>query len=220
MKLFKKLAINVHSRVEAVADHLENKEALSTAYIREYERIAAKAKVRTAQIESEVTRLEKEMVHLKDQSDLWAERARQVYAGDETKALECVARMKQVQAAYRLAQSDLADAQNLKQKMAKDVEHIMKKLDELKRRHRNLAGRQVCADAVQVLQSVSGGIQDNIDNLLSRWETDVVTQELHSRASHFESDNLAKEFDTIEQQQDLRLTLDEIIAGPNKKEER
>ena len=59
MKLFKKLAINVHSQVETLANQFENKEALSTSYIREYERIVAQAKVKLARVEAEVDRLAK-----------------------------------------------------------------------------------------------------------------------------------------------------------------
>ena len=38
MKLFRKLAVSIHARAEAMASQLENKEAISTSYIREYER--------------------------------------------------------------------------------------------------------------------------------------------------------------------------------------
>jgi phage shock protein A len=214
MKLFKKMAISIHSGVEAMIDRFENKEALSTAYIREYERVVAKAKVRSTQVDSEVTLLEKEAVKLREQSELWAERARRVHSTDESKALACVARMTQTQAGYRQVQSDLAEARNLKNKMAHDVGQILKKLEALKRRHQNLAGRQVCAEAVNTLQDADGGIRNDIDDLFARWETDVVSQELHTQSPAMASDCLAEEFSSDEQNQALRLALEQIIATP------
>jgi phage shock protein A len=220
MKFFKKVAINIHSHVEALADRFENKEALSTAYIHEYERVVAKAKVKTAQVDSEVTRLEKEAAQLREQSELWAERARRVHLTDESKALACVARMTQSQAGYRQVQTDLEEAGKLKKKMAQDVDHILKKLETLKRKHQNLAGRQVCAEAVNTLQNANGGIQYDIDNLFTRWETDVVAQELHAQSPEVASDCLAEEFDSAEQKQALRMALEQIIATPCSTEEK
>lgn len=220
MKLFKKLAINVHSHVESMADRFENKEALSSAYLREYERIAAKAKVRLSQVDSEVARLEKEAGRLHEQAALWAERARRVHANDESKALDCVARMTRAQSGYRQVQSDLQEAGRLKQKMSGDMDRILKKMASLKRRHQNLAGRQACAEAFHALQDADGGMQDDIDDLFARWETDVVARELHTRSSGPEEDPLAEEFDAAEQKQALRLALEQIIATPGTKEEK
>lgn len=219
MRLFKKLSINVCSHVEALADRIENKEALSAAYIREYERVVAKAKVRASQVEQEVSRLEKEAAHLREQEALWAERARRVHVADENKALSCVARMTEVQAAYRRVQSELEEVKGLKQKMARDVDHILKKFEGLKRKHQNLAGRQACADAVHALQNIDGGIQNDIDDLFSRWETDVVARELHGRTMTDSGDLLAEEFETCEHKEALRMTLEEIIATSSPNEE-
>jgi phage shock protein A len=219
VKLFKKLAINVHSRVEAVADRIENKEALSTAYIREYERIVAKAKVRSAQVEGEVARLEKEAARLCEQAELWADRARRVHSTDESKALACVARMTQARTAHGQVLGDLEEARRLKQKMATDVDQILKKLETLRRRHQNLAGRQACAEAYNTLQQVDGGIQDDIDDLFTRWETDVVAQELHAQSPDIAGDSLDAEFASAEQEQALRLALKQVLATPEQGEE-
>lgn len=220
MKLFKKLAINVHSRVEAMADRIENKEALSTAHIREYERIVAKAKVKSTQVESEVARLEKEAARLRGQAELWAGRARRVHSTDETKALACAARMTQAQAAHGQVLGDLEAARRLKQKMAGDLDHILKKLEALRRRHQNLAGRQACAEAFNTLQCVDGGIQADIDDLFTRWETDVVAQELHAQSPEIVGDSLDEEFATVEQEQSLRLALKQILESPEQEKEK
>lgn len=219
MKLFKKLAVTVSSSVDAMADRFENKEALSMAYIREYERVVAKAKVRSAQVDGEVVRLEREAARLKEQVALWAERARRVHLSDETKALACVARMSQAQTDRCRAVSELGEVKNLKGKMARDVDHILKKLEALKRKHQNLAGRQACAEAVHALQHADGGIHHDIDDLFTRWETDVVARELHARCETAVTDTLSEEFDTDEQQHALQLALEQLIADPKSEEE-
>ena len=109
MKLFKKLAVNFHSQVEAVANQFENKEALSSSYIREYERVVATAKVKLSRIEAEVVRLEKETDRLAAQTTLWKDRARRVHAADERQALECVRRMKRAQANHSAVLQELAE---------------------------------------------------------------------------------------------------------------
>lgn len=220
MKLFKKLAINVHSRVEAMADRIENKEALSTAYIREYERIVAKTKVRSAQVESEVVRLEKEAARLGEEAALWAGRARRVHSTDESKALACVARMTRAQAAHGQVLEDLEAARRLKQKMATDVDHILKKLGALRRRHQDLAGRQACVEAFNALQCVDSGLQDDMHDLFARWETDVVAQELHAQTPDMAGDPLDEEFASAEQEQALRHALKQIIGTPEQGEEK
>lgn len=76
----KKLAININSRMDVVAERFENREALSSAYIREYERIVAKAKVRLAQVDNEVARLKNNSRELGEKIQLlgcWG----QVHAG-------------------------------------------------------------------------------------------------------------------------------------------
>ncbi len=128
MRLFKKLAVQVCARADAMADQFENKEALSLSYIREYERVVAKAKVKLAQVEGEVHRLERETVRIEEQAALWVERARRVHATDESKALACVKRMQQDQALLTQTMRDLEETRSLKQKMAHDVDQLLAKL--------------------------------------------------------------------------------------------
>ncbi|MFZ1983634.1 MAG: hypothetical protein WAU91_04425 [Desulfatitalea sp.] len=220
MKLFKRLAINVHSRVEAMANQFENKEALSFTYIREYEGVVAKAKVRLSQVQADVSRLENEATRLRDQAALWVERAKQVHATDQAKALACVARMKKTQALHGQIVRDLHESQNLKQKMAQEVEQILAKLEALRRKQRDLSGRQACAEAVNGLHHAESGMQQEVDDLFTRWETDVIAQELHAQAPQSEIDTLEEEFGTAEHEQALRLTLQEIIAVPSPGEEK
>ncbi len=219
MKLFKKLAINVHSHVEAMADRFENREAISIAYIREYEKVVAKSKVRLTQIDRDVERLEKETIRLQGETELWADRARRVHNIDEDKALECVARMTQTQKSHLRIQAELKDTQNLRKKIALDVEQILAKLEELKRKHQSLASRQACAEAVQTLQHPDTSFEHDINELFTRWETDVIAHELHSQPCVTPGDQLADEFDEDEQKQSLRKALDEIIATTKDEEE-
>ncbi len=212
MKLFKKLAISVNSRIDAVADRFENREALSSAYIREYERIVAKAKVRLAQVDNEVLRLECSCSDLDVKIKLWADRARRIHETDEVKALECVARMTKCEENRHQVLKSLEDTRKLKIRMARDVDHILQKLEAHKRRHQNLASRQVCADAVHVTQDADTGLETDIDDLFTRWETDVVASELHAQLPDPHNDLLDREFDMNEQEQALRMTLEEIIA--------
>jgi phage shock protein A len=102
--------------------------------------------------------------------------------------------------------------------MAKDIDQILNKIEELKRKQQNLAGRQVCAEAINTLTDTDCGIQNDIDMLFTRWETDVVAQELHTLTSVKASDDLAEEFETAEEKQALRLALERILAAPSSTE--
>jgi phage shock protein A len=219
MKLFKKLAININSRMDAVAERFENREALSSAYIREYERIVAKAKVRLAQVDNEVARLETNFRDLGEKIQLWTDRARRIHGSDEAKALACVARMTKCEQSRKEVQKNLEDARNLRNKMAQDVEHILKKLDAHKRRHQNLTGRQVCSEAVVAMQDAETGLEIDIDDLFTRWETDVVAGELHAQLPASADDPFDHEFDAAEQEQALRTALEAIIETPESNKE-
>lgn len=219
MKLFRKLAINVHSGVENIANRFENKEALSLAYIQEYERAVAKAKVKQNQVEGEVNRLKNEESALQKQIEIWANRARRVHKADEKKALECVARMDKLKRVHAQAAVDRKETEGLKKRMDEDVDHILKKMGDLKRKHQNLAGRQVCVEAVQILKTDETTAQHEVDDLFIRWETDIVAKEIHGRPPAVELDSLADEFDIQEQEEALRQTLEQIIASPEQEEE-
>ncbi len=219
MKLFKKLAVNFHSQVEAVANQFENKEALSSSYIREYERVVATAKVKLSRIEAEVVRLEKETDRLAAQTTLWKDRARRVHAADERQALECVRRMKRAQANHSAVLQELAEIRDLKRRMTHDVDQAEQKLTDLKRRHRALAGRQSCAEAMDGLPCAEKCLPEDLDALYTRWETEVTAHELHTRTLTPETDRLAAAFDREEEEEDLRLTLTEIITDPDETKE-
>ena len=220
MKVFKKLAVSVNSRIDAVADRFENREALSSAYIREYERIVARAKVKLAQVDNEVVRLERSSLDLETKIKLWTERARRIHGSDEAKALACVARMVKCEENRKKVLQNLEDARKLKNRMAQDVDHILKKLDAHKRRHQNLTGRQACAEAVHAMQDADSGLATDIDDLFTRWETDVVASELHAQLPASTDDLLDHEFDAAEQEQALRMTLEEIMATPKPDKEK
>ena len=106
---------------------------------------------------------------------------------------------------------NLEDARKLKNRMAQDVDYILKKLEAHKRRHQNLTGRQACAEAVHAMQDADTGLETDIDDLFTRWETDVVASELHAQLPASTDDLLDQEFDTVEHEQALRMTLEEII---------
>ncbi len=220
MKLLKKIAVNINSQIDAVAGRFENREALSNAYIREYERIVAKAKVRLAHVDSEVARLEENVRELSQKIQLWTERARRIHGSDEAKALECVARLTACRQRREQAQKNLEQAGHLRDRMARDVDHILQKLEAHKRRHQQLTGRQVCAEAVHAMQYAETGLKGDIDDLFTRWETDVVASELHAQLPASGEDPLDHEFDAAEQEQALRLVLEEIIATPEPNKEK
>jgi phage shock protein A len=117
-------------------------------------------------------------------------------------------------------QKNLEDAGNLRNKMARDVDHILKKLEAHKRRHQNLTGRQVCAEAVHAVQYAETGFEIDIDDLFTRWETDVVASELHAQLPASTDDPLDHEFDTAEQEQTLQAALKAIIATPEPNKEK
>jgi phage shock protein A len=219
MKLFKKLAVQVHARAEAMANQFENKEALSLSYIREYERVVAEAKVKLARVAAEVRRLEREAERLEAGAALWVERARRVHAADEGKALACVKRMQQEQAACTQVLGELEKTRRLKRKMAHDVEGLIAKLSDLRGRYRCLSGRESCARAAAALASDGDCFAESVDDLFTRWEADVTARELHAAPGEFEADPLSEAFASEERQAALRESLAEILSSPPEKRE-
>lgn len=155
-----------------------------------------------------------------EEIEIWADRARRVHKTDKQKALECVARMTQIQNNRNKIQDDLKDTKSLRTKMTLDVGHILKKLEVLKRKHQSLSGRQACAEAVHTLHHTDNSLEHDIDDLFARWETDVVAEELHTQSPAATSDQLAEEFEGVEQEQALQQVLDQIISAPKSEKEK
>ena len=214
MKLFKKLAINVTSQLESFADQIENKEAISGAYIKEYERVVAQAKVKLIGVSEEANARKALSEKRQKEIELWSERARQIYPTDEQKALECVARMKKSQTLYNQALQDQKEIETLKEKMSADYDCALRKLEQLKTKHKSLAGRQACAEATRAVHEGGNSLEDDMGELFSRWETDVIAKELHSTSftDTAPSDSLADEFEKQEHENELRNSLEQLIA--------
>jgi hypothetical protein len=69
------------------------------------------------------------------------------------------------------------------------------------------------------MQSTGTGLEIDMDDLFTRWETEVVASELHAQLPASADDALDYEFDTVEQKQALRTALEEIIAVSEPKKE-
>ncbi|MBD3419612.1 MAG: hypothetical protein GF398_05780 [Chitinivibrionales bacterium] len=212
MKLLKRIAVNIQAKMEDLTSQIENKEALTLSYIREYERVVAKAKIRLSHVKGDALRLEKDQARLQQDEINWKGRARKVYADDEAKALECMRRAKRAQTEHQKITVEIKEVRELEIKMERDVERIQKKLETVKHRQRALAGRQSCAEALHSAASLNADAHEGLDDLLTRWETDVVASELQSDSVCVNRDSLTDEFDKQEEEADLKCALDELMT--------
>ena len=212
MRPLKSIAVSFNARFKQAVNQLENHEAVAESIITEVERAAARAKVQLNRIKDETRRLEEEADRLREEERAWALRAKKVHDLDESRALECVRRLKRVRASIVSAGEQVKDSAALENQLADDLLKIEERLVLLRRRKKSLSGRQHTARALKTVQEGSSGLSDEITDLFSRWESQVTEWEIRTGESHLERDDFEESFTKAEEEEDLKKCLQEILS--------
>ncbi len=211
MTPFKRVAATISASFSSLMDQVENHEALVTQTIREVKHALAQATVRLNRVKQDEARLEQRLVELRQEERLWTDRAVQVGKTDEAKGLECVRRMRRVQADITAREALLRKQTDLRTQLTQDIRSIQGKLEELERRKHALATRQFRADALRMIQTEGPGVLEEIDEIFERWETRVTESEIHGGCTESLDDRLDEEFKREEDEESLRAGLRELL---------
>ncbi|MCH9699558.1 MAG: hypothetical protein K0U68_15770 [Gammaproteobacteria bacterium] len=215
MNSVKRLFISIKHRIDTVAEDFEDHQALIAAAIAELDEVGANTQVQLNNVRHEVVNFEKRTQAIEAEIDLWTDRAKAIREQDENKALDCVKRIRVLQAERQRVNEQFNHSIELERQLINDLEAIKAKRSELKIRKDSLHRRENRTGADQVLAGSENGIVNQADKILERWESRVVTREYQTQSdqqSNYQAtvDPLQHEFEQQEDDQQLKAMLDEL----------
>lgn len=208
MNTFKRMFVSLKAQIDHVADEFENHEALAGAAIKDLEALGRKTRVHLHKVHNMVLQYKRQLDDLKEQEKLWTQRALKVRGEDEKKALQCVKRLQGVRGQIRHVEKLYQQGQTQESKVQEDLNHIQAQLQNLKNKKELLTARQNRVHVEKTLheQKLDG---DDVDDIFARWENSVVGNEYQYSEISAE-DELAADFEKDENEEELKMLLDEL----------
>jgi phage shock protein A len=208
MAHLKRWTHRVFERVDAMIVQVENHEAQATTAILELGRLVAKAKVQLRRVQGDGESLRALRDREVDSRDRWRERAAR--EPDDSRALECLRRARQVDHQVGRLEARLAEHQRSEQQLHRDVAELEQRLRELIEQRNRMTTRQTRAEAMAVVQAADAGLQGGLDEVFERWDTHLTTSEYESGCGEDAFDTLEQVFQTEEEERELTEELAEL----------
>jgi phage shock protein A len=215
MNTVKRLFISIKQQIENLAEDFEDHQALINAAIVELDEVGATTQIQLNRTRNELTNYEKQIKEIETESTLWADRARKLHTEDESKALDCVKRIKALQSQSQRLAEQIDHSIEVERHLIKDLNAINDKRNELKIRKDNLSSRQNRTVADQLMAHSENGVVTQADRILDRWENRVVSKEYRAQqtqhAEHLDTvDPLQHQFEQEEEMENLKSMLDQL----------
>jgi phage shock protein A len=219
MNSLKRIFVSIKSQIDHVADEFENHEALAGAAIEDLQALQQKTRLHLHRISKLSSQYQEKISQEHEQARLWSERAMKVRNEDEAKALQCVKRLRDTQQKIALLEQQYSHSSEQEGKIRNDLEIIQQQLQILKNKKEMLSARQNRTALQEALQEKHGNSLRGVQDLFDRWEGSVVSAEAESISIN-DSDSLAQTFEQEEDELNLKMMLDELVAAqPNHKDQ-
>ena len=206
MRVFHRLKQTLSVSIESLLDQVENQEAVVIATIRDVEQGGSRVRVHRKGCERRIDVLERTIVQQEAEAELWRERALRLKS-DRDKALECVRRMRAVEALRASAMEQLEKQKELLASISEDERVIEEKLAELRRRRAQLSSREARAGAQAGVETLG-----EIDGVFDRWEARLEEREIVVEARSAAKDGFARTLTEEEERAALSADLDRLLA--------
>lgn len=202
MGMWKRFRQSFEVRVDAMLDQLEDPEAVAANAIREVEDARVRVETHGKAAKRRLADLERRRQHCVEEARLWHARAQRV-SNDESRALECVRRMRAAEREEKRIETQEEEARRLVAQLEDDARTIDQKLLELRNRHASLAARE----ARSTIHAGGSGLT-GVEALFDRWESRVESRE--TAAEKGETDRFAQTFAEEEQEEATKADLARI----------
>jgi phage shock protein A len=211
MKAFQRVKRSFTVSVESLLDRVENQEAVAAAAIRSVEQSTARVRLQRRRAERRVQELELELERVRQQAGVWRERAVALRQQHE-RALECVRRGCDAERTGNRIQEQLDAQRDIVERVARDEQELVSKLDDLKRRQTLLGSREARAEAL-------GGAccGEDVELVFDRWEARVEERELRADSALEAPDALERELRANEERAELERELDRLLESEGAK---
>jgi len=210
MKTLKRFTQSITASVDWMISQVENHEGLVNAAITEVQEAGARAQVQLKRVKNDGQLMRKRLIELREQKIIWEERACKIAGADEKRALECMKRRKKIESDLSELEIQEREHTKIEKQLVHDLVTIQDKLSRLKQQRNVMRTRQSRAEALKMLQSEDRSILTEIDEIFERWDHKVT--EYEGLSSQIQStDDFAEEFTSVEQEEDLKASLSELL---------
>lgn len=215
MKLIKRLSTSITATLDSAVGQLENHDAIVAASIKQTRQAVAKTRARINTLRQQHQAYQAQLKEAKEQFVVWTNRATDLAASDQQKALQCVARRNQCEADIgRLSYSEKQQA-DLVRDVTANLQTLQTKLDEMTQKHSLMRSRQTVADVNRAVAYAN--TDDNLNDTFERWESTVLEHEF-AVSDACSGDSLDLELTRAEDEADLLAQL-QIITDDAKQAE-
>ncbi len=135
-----------------------------------------------------------------------------VASADESRALECLRRMRRAARERADLEEQAAEHTRIHGQLVRDIGRIDERIDQLVQQRNLLRTRQSRAEALAAAQQDDGRRLAEVDDILDRWEIKVSRIETDSDCDLDESDDLEVTLEAEEEREELRAELEELLS--------
>ncbi len=212
MSLIRRISTSITSSVDRAVSKVENHDAIINAALRDTQRAAARSRVRLERVRKDGQGLRTRRASLEEAVARWAERARNVAAEDEAKALECLRRRKDCEQQLRSLADSIEKHDELEVRIADQVKKIEARIGEVTQQRNMMRSRQSVAEAMRTINNIEGISYGDIEDTFDRWEINLGEAEILTGATS-DSDPLESAFLAEEDTAELRAELEVLLKS-------
>ena len=212
MSLIRRISATLTSSVDRAVSKVENHDAIVNAALRDTQRAAARARVRLERVRKDGLALKNRYESLQNAESRWTERAKNVAASDEAKALECLRRRRECATRICNLRDSIEKHDELEARIAEQVKKIEARIGEVSHQRNMMRSRQSVAEAMRAIHNIEGVSYGEIEDTFDRWEINLGETEILLGANT-PSDPLDSAFLAEEDNEALRAELDALIRS-------
>lgn len=206
----KALFTSVGAHVDELITKVENHEALADAAIKEAKLAVASVQTQIDTNQHQLQLCQQQSAAAEEKVVLWQARAIQLKAEDETKALQCLEAMQQVEAQKALLIQEEQQLTAVTHTQRQHLDKAKRSLAQLQIKKQQLAARS----AANRIDKQLSGAGSTGDDVFQRWEVAVAADELADTPLVNPQDQLDAELANKEQQQALKELLNRLPEKP------
>lgn len=210
MSILRRMYTTVFAQVDQMVGEIENHDALIKAALADQRKKIAAARVQLARLQASEQRVSRQIEELEQKDKNWTRRAADEAEQDEEQALICLQRRQRVREQIGRLSDNRDTYRQAARKMSADIARCDEQLSSLGQKHELLKARQSGADALNVINDVSGSSIDELETSFDRWEVRIAQGEFG--ADSFEPvDSLEEEYLGHENEEALRAELSKLL---------
>jgi phage shock protein A len=210
MSLIRRISTSITSSVDRAVSKVENHDAIINSALRDTQQAAARSRVRLERVRKDGHALKTRHGNLNLAVSRWTDRAKNIAATDESKALECLRRRKDCELQLSNLQESIEKHDELEERIGEQVKKIEARIGEVAQQRNMMRSRESVAAAMRTINNIEGVSYGEIEDTFDRWEINLGETEI-LMGSATTTDSLDAAFLAEEDTAELRAELSELL---------